>query len=98
MGPRHLGGVGLTVVGGLERGRGGVAWAGFDLAVEASLVEPVDVGEGGELDVLEPRPSALRVDQLPLVEPLKLSTRALSYESPFEPTEATMSFSARRWE
>lgn len=31
---------------GLERGRGGVAGGRFDLAVEASLIEPVDVGEG----------------------------------------------------
>ena len=44
-------------------------WAGFDLAVEAPVVEPVEVGEGGELDVVETAPGAFRVDQFPLVEP-----------------------------
>jgi hypothetical protein len=38
---------------GFERGWCGVAGAGFDLAVKAPVVEPVDVGEGGELDVVE---------------------------------------------
>jgi hypothetical protein len=32
------------------------------------VVEPVDVAEGGELDVVEAFPGALGVDQLPLVE------------------------------
>jgi hypothetical protein len=82
LGPRLVGGVGLTVVGGLERGRGGVAGARFDLAVEASLVEPVDVGECGELDVFEPRPWAFRVDQLPLVEPVEALDQGV--ESPIE--------------
>jgi len=81
-----------------EGGRGGVAGTGLDLAVQAPVVEPVDVGERGELDVLVPGPRALRVDQLPLVGPLKLSAMALSKLSPLEPTEATMWFSSRRWE
>ena len=88
----------MTVVVCLERGGRREAGAGFDLAVEASVVEPVDVGERGELDVLVPGPRALRVDQLPLVGPLKLSAMALSKLSPLEPTEATMWFSSRRWE
>jgi len=61
----------LTVVGGLERRGGGEAGAGFDLAVEATVVEPVDVFEGGELDVVEAAPRTLRVDELPLVEPVE---------------------------
>ena len=39
------------------------------LALEATLVEPVDVGEGGELDIGEALPGAVAVDELPLVEP-----------------------------
>ena len=35
------------------------------------MVEPVDVGHRGELDVVETAPGALRVDQLPLVEPVE---------------------------
>ena len=48
----------MTIVVGFEGGWCGEAGAGFDLAVEAPVVEPVDVGEGGELDVLEPGPGA----------------------------------------
>ena len=32
------------------------------------MVEPVDVGHGGELDVVETAPGALPVDEFPLVE------------------------------
>ena len=32
------------------------------------MVEPVDVAEGGELDVVEAPPRSLWVDELPLVE------------------------------
>ena len=32
------------------------------------MIEPVDVAEGGELDVVETPPWALGIDQLPLVE------------------------------
>ncbi len=71
MSPGWVGRDGLTVVGSLERRRGGEAGAGFDLAVEASVVEPVDVGERRELDVVETSPWAFRVDQLPLVEPVE---------------------------
>ena len=68
---RRFGGDGLTIVVGLEGCRGGEAGAGFDLAVETSVVEPVDVGEGRELDVIEAAPRAFRVDQFPLVEPVE---------------------------
>lgn len=70
MSPRLRGGDVLTVVVDLERGRGGVAGTVDDLAVETA-VEPVGVGEPGELDVLEPVPGTLRVDQLPFVEPVE---------------------------
>ena len=45
---------------GFECCWGGEAGAGLDLAVEASVVEPVDVGEGRELDVVEAAPGAFR--------------------------------------
>jgi hypothetical protein len=43
--PGRVGWDGPTVVGGLERGGGDEAGAAFDLAVKASVVEPVDVLE-----------------------------------------------------
>ena len=60
----------MTVMGGFECGWGGVAGAGFDLAVEAPVVEPVHVGKGGELDVFEALPRGLFVDEFPFVEPV----------------------------
>ena len=36
--------------------------------MESAVVEPVDVAEGGELDVVEALPRTLGVDQLPFVE------------------------------
>ena len=47
----------------------GVAGVGGDLAVEPVMVEPIDVGHGGELDIVESPPRPLTVDQFPLVEP-----------------------------
>ena len=61
----------MTVVVGLERGWRSEARAGFDLAVEATVVEPVDIGESLELDIIDAALRALRVDQLPLVEPVE---------------------------
>jgi two-component system, OmpR family, sensor kinase len=53
----RLGGRGcLTVVGGFVGGRGGVAGPGRDGPVKPLVVEPVDVGHGGELDVVEAPP------------------------------------------
>jgi hypothetical protein len=60
----------VTVVGGLELGRRGVAVLG-DLAVEPAVVEPVDIAQGGELDVVEAAPGVEPVDELPLVEPVE---------------------------
>jgi hypothetical protein len=51
--------------------RGGVSGSVGDAAVEATLVEPVDVGEGGAFDVGESRPWSFRVDQFPFVEPVE---------------------------
>jgi hypothetical protein len=49
----------LTIVVGLEGGRCCVAAAWFDFTVKPAVVEPVDVFEGGELDVLEALPGPL---------------------------------------
>ena len=43
-------------------------WDVAEFAVEASLVEPCDVGEGGQLDVLGVPPGALPADELGPVE------------------------------
>ena len=61
----------MTVVGRFGSGGGGVAGAVGDGAVEAPVVEPVEVGHRGELDVVEASPGALSVDELPLVEPVE---------------------------
>jgi hypothetical protein len=42
-----------------------------ELTVQAAVVEPVDVVEGGVLDVLKPSPRTLVSDQLRLVEPIE---------------------------
>jgi hypothetical protein len=43
-------------------------WDVAEFAVEASLVEPFDGGEGGQLDVLGVPPGALPADELSPVE------------------------------
>ncbi len=50
---------------------------GGDLAVEAPMLEPADVGEGRELDVEESRPRSFRVDHLPLVAPVEALDEAV---------------------
>jgi hypothetical protein len=50
---------------------GEAAVAVEDLAVASPVVEPVDVLEGGELDVVEAVPGAVRLNELPLVEPVE---------------------------
>ena len=62
------------------------------------MVEPVDVAERGELDVLEAAPRSARVDELPLVEPVETLGHSVVVAVAAVPTEATMSFSARRSE
>ena len=59
-------GPGSSVVEGFELGGWGVA----ELAVQSAVVEPVDVGEGGQLDVVGVTPRALATDELGLVEPV----------------------------
>lgn len=49
----------------------GVVGVVGDLAVKPVLVEPVDVGHGGELDVLEAPPRALSIDEFPFVETIE---------------------------
>jgi hypothetical protein len=44
-------------------------WDEAELAVESLVVEPVDVFEGGELDVVEATPGSSPADELGLVEP-----------------------------
>ena len=63
----------MTVVVGFQRCRGGVVGSGGDLTVETPVVEPVDVRECGELNVLDPDPRSLPVDYFPLVESVEQS-------------------------
>jgi hypothetical protein len=66
-----------------------------DLSMQAALIEPADVLERLVLDVIETTPG-LTVDQLGLVQTVKDSASALSYESPREPTEVTAPAAAIR--
>jgi hypothetical protein len=65
LGSGHSGLAQLTVVGRLQF----CPWEVADLAVEPPVVVPVDVGQGGQLDLLERAPGAMAADQLGLVEP-----------------------------
>ena len=71
-----------------------------DCAVDASVIEPVDVLGDGDLDVADGRPAAAVADRVAvhsaLSSELNASTIALSYGSPVDPTEATASASASR--
>jgi transposase len=82
----------LTVVGCLELDRCEIT-AGLE---EAPVVEPVDVFEGGDLDLLDGPPRAPRLDQLVLNNPIIDSARALSQASPTAPTEGVAPASVRR--
>jgi hypothetical protein len=42
-----------------------------EFAVQPAVVEPVDVGERLELDVVETAPGPAAVDELPLIEPVE---------------------------
>jgi hypothetical protein len=64
----------VTVVGGFEFGRRDIP-AFF---VEPPMVEPVDVLEGGDLDLLGGVPRPARLDQLVLNNPMTDSASALS--------------------
>lgn len=65
---RHVGGLVLTVVGLFDLGCCDVGVVCCDLDVESAVVEPIDVAEYCELDVIEVAPWPLRINQLPLVE------------------------------
>lgn len=73
-----------------------------DLAVESSMVEPVDVLGDGDLNVAHRLPAAFRARMTglrmhsALNSELSASAIALSYESPRLPTDATASASASR--
>ena len=62
--PQCCCGLSLTVVGLVELDGSDVA----DLAVEANVVEPVDVDERVEVDVADVSPGSVALDQLCLVE------------------------------
>jgi hypothetical protein len=49
-----------------------------DPAVQATVVEPLDVGEQRELEVVEAAPWTLQVEQLGLDNPIVASARAWS--------------------
>jgi len=55
------------------------------------VVEPVDVGEGGEFDVIEALPGPLVVDEFPLVQALEALDEGvvmdINRQSPFDPTD-----------
>src|SRR5205085_8535706 len=46
-------------------------WDHPDLAVEAMMIEPVDVEHGGVFDVLESMPRAVEMDEFRLVQPVE---------------------------
>jgi hypothetical protein len=74
LGSGHGGLAQLTVVGRLSF----CWWEVADLAVEPALVEPVDVGEGGQLNLLEGAPGAWRRISSVLYSPMVDSARLLS--------------------
>jgi hypothetical protein len=55
----------LAIVGGLEFS----GWDVADLTVESVVVEPVDVAQGGEFDLLEGAPGSVPADQFGLEQP-----------------------------
>ena len=58
----------MTVVGRFELCWRDVGVVLGYLTVQPAVVEPVDVAEGGELDVIKTSPRPLGIDELPLVE------------------------------
>ena len=64
----------MTIVGGLEFS----GWDVADLTVESVVVEPVDVAQGGEFDLLEGAPGPGRRISSVLNSPMVDSARLLS--------------------
>ena len=85
-------GVLLSLECGLELGRREVA----NGLQEPAVIEPVDPLQGGVLDVVEALPGPRRRISSVLYSPMIVSARALSNESPREPTEVTAPASASR--
>ena len=74
MGTRQQGLGWRLIVDGLELG----GWEHAQLAMEAAVIEPVDVLQRGVLHVVEAAPGAGVADQLGLVQAVEDSARALS--------------------
>ena len=68
MGPGCFGWDGLTVVRVLVFG----GWLHPDLAVQARVVEPVDVRQGGPFDVVVAAPWSFMVDEFGRVETVEV--------------------------
>ena len=58
----------LCLIGCFVLGRRGVAGVVGDAAVDALVVEPIDVRHGRELDIFKTPPGALPVDEFPFVK------------------------------
>ena len=71
-------------------------WDVADLAVETTVVELFDVGEGRELDVFGVAPWSLAFDQLGLVERVDGLGEGVVGQSPTVPIEGLAPSSARR--
>jgi len=82
----------LTVVRVLE-------FDGWDVAAgleQAAVVEPVDVLQSGDLDLLDRPPGPAGLDQFGLEQPITDSASALSNASPTDPIDESIPASARR--
>jgi hypothetical protein len=68
-----------------------------DLAVQPSVVEPVDVPRDRDLQVVDVLPRAAVADEFGPEQRVERLGQRISYESPVLPTEAMALASARRW-
>jgi hypothetical protein len=71
-------------------------WAIAAGRMKPAMVKPVDVFEGGQLELVETAPRTVPLHQLVLYGPFTVSARALSYESPLLPTETEAPASTSR--
>jgi hypothetical protein len=82
----------LTVVGSLEFG-----WRDITTGLEETpVVEPVDVLEGGNLDLLDGVPRPTRLDQLRLEQSDDRLGQRVVDASPIDPTDGSIPASASR--
>jgi len=72
-------------------------WYQADLAVQAPVVEPVDVLGDGDLQVVDVLPRALVADQFGLEQRVERLGQGIVVALSVDPTEATAPASARRW-